>query len=742
MNSHFRNIFFIGYLALLGMGVENANAAIPLQRVILDGKVVTADDQTPLNRVWLAVYAGGNELGWEWTRSDGSFHFKQPLSPGTYQLELKSENKLIKDASTQIFLPELAPGETEETLFLANRFMSARKILEDPVNVLLTDQVARKTGYDKKTVTDVMTAIVDVVNEYSFPEYRVFTLEKAEPVPLRTVNLRGSVRGLLGRGRLRGGIVKFLWNDYLIAEPRTGANDEFLYESVQMPVGKITVVASDRYSLFQQVKREYVVTPETSVLQVDDLVCSLRLWVKMLLALIGAALLWLVLPSRRSRPQTPTAPIAPPGVESDSDTKPILLSVDSWRRNAQLWIERIQEAVKRTWRRTPDETRDRVAVSTWFWMHGILCLVLVLWVGLQLYGNTIQASGPLASGEAAAVSHAQQLRDATAESDRELCKNALQVNADFTPFQVFIWSRILSISAFHQTAWQCAHLALFCVSGLMLGLAAWMLSQRVFRFSTTGSSAGLCATALFLLCPVALRYSCTLYPETLSLFFVTASLTVWLFAGVLPERPTFIACSLLLAAAFLTHPMHGLIIALVLIVATGFRGGLAQKTFTDLGFLFIPAVIAVTVFSRVFLPDTRKVTYAFLARGDDLGWFQGIVWCFGPLLSDYSPYRQPMVAVLFLIVAVVWISADRKVRGLAAGLVAGLLLISLNSGKYYSSLLALIPVIVLFPALAVEAIVAHRESQKQKSYALTVVTLVFFLGPFVVDMYAGLYQRA
>jgi hypothetical protein len=615
--------------------------------------------------------------------------------------------------------------------------MSARGILEQPVNQVIVDRVATKTKNATETVINVIAALVDAVNEFYYEESRVLTIPMVEDVPLRTVTFRGSVRGLLGRGRLRGGIARFFWKDHEIGTVATDLDYRFELKSVEVPVARISVVAGDRFGLFQRVEREVSVTPETTVIQLDDLVCGLRGWVKVTLWLLLAIVLWFAIRGRRTVGQPSTTEAVEPTTGRGSPTTPTLTDADLWHQRLIRAVERLRAAVYRAWAPSA-EAKEGLVISTWFWVHGGLCLFLAFWVGLQLYGHTIRASGMLSQGEAGLVLRAEQLRETSAWTDRESYKEALQVPTDFTPLQALIWSCILSVFPFRQTAWQCAHLVLFCLSALLVYFGAWAFSQRAFRFPAGGSAAGLCAAALFLLCPAALTYSCTLYPETLSLFLASASVATWCLVGVTPVRPTFTVCSFLLATTFLFHPMHGLIVTVVLAVGTILRGDITSETLTDLGFLLLPGAAAVTILSRVFLPDTSRLMYAFLARGEDMGWLRGVRWCFERLLADYSPYRGGMLAALFLVVAVVWINPDRRVRGLAGGLVAGLFWIASYRGKHWSSCLALIPVLVLFPGLAVEAAVAHVETERRKPYAVTIATLVFFLAPLA---HPQLYQK-
>ena len=725
--------------------ILHAETPIPLRRIILEGKVVTADDQTPLNRVHVAIYAGGNEpLAWEWTRADGTFHFRNvTFLPGIYQVQLRSDNQIIKDATAEISLPELAPGESPETLLTAHRFLSARGILEQEINQVLIDYVAQVTQQDTRIVRDIATAFIDAINKFYINYSVTLTMEKVENVTLRTVDLRGSVRGLLGKSRLRGGVVRFLYKNYVIANPQTGADNKFVYEDVQVPLGTIKVVASDRFGLFQQAEKEYEITPETTVLAVEDLTCGLRLWVKAVGALIVGAIIWLIVRGRRSPPENRAPQGGSPIGGSIPQREPFLLKIERGIDSLRPQLRRLREFAAAYWGRREDEIKETLVVSPWFWMHGGMCVVLLLWAGLQLYGHTIQAGGPLPAPEAGAVSHAQQLRDASAENDRELYENALQVPPDFAPFQVLIWSRVLAAARFNQTTWQCIHLALFCGAVLLTGVAAWALSQRAFRLPSGGTTAGLCASVLLLLCPGAIRYSCSLYPETVSLFLVSATLVAWCFAGVTPWRPTLTLCSFLLGFVFLFHPTHGILIAVVLGIATLFRQRLSRSSLSDFLFLFLPGVVMVTVVSRIFLPETSQVTRAFLERGEYLGWLAGLVWCFERLVMDYSPYREAMAAILLLSGAMVWISPSCRVKGLAAGWVAGILTITLMSGKYWSSLLALLPVLVLFPALAAEAAVSMTENRQRQSYAITIATLVFFAAPFAqAETYQYPYSRA
>lgn len=731
-------LWFIATLAVFPAWPGTTRAAAPLKRIILEGKVVAGANQTPVNRVWVGIRPKGGKNVWEgWTRADGSFRCSHPLLPGKYQIELRPENHVFKNTVIETDLPKLDPGEREDALLSAGRFMFGRSILEQPVNQVIVERVAAKTKKATETVTEVMAALVDAVNWFHQNETMILEIPMVEEVPLRTVTLRGSITGLLGRGRLRGGEVQFLWKGREIAYRPTGPNARFEIESVQLPIDKIKVIAGDRFGLFQRVEREFTVTSETTVAQLDDLVCGLRGWVKVVVGVLLAIVFWFTVRGRRIVPQTPVSEGAELTGGSDSRTTSPPLDIELWEQRLERAIEWLKTVWHRAWAGQA-EVRENLVISTWFWVHGGLCLLLVVWAGLQLYGHTIRDSGPLGQGEAGAVSHAQQLRQANVWADRDVYKEFLQVPADFTPFQVFIWSCVLSVFPFHQTVWQGAHLFLFCASVLLVYLAAWVLSQRVFRSAAGGSAAGLCAGTLLLLCPGVLIYSCTLYPETVSLFLVSASLAAWCLVGVTPIRPTLTACSLLVGATFLFHPMHGLIILLVLATATTLRKGTDSQTVIDLGFLLLPGLAGVTILSRVFLPDTSKCVYAFLGRGEHLGWFGGLRWSFERLLADYSPYRGAMPAVLFLIIAVVWINPDRRVRGLAGGIVAGLLLIVFCRGKYWSSLLALIPVIVLFPALAVEAAIAHAETERRKPYALTTATLVFFLVPLI---HQRLYQE-
>ncbi len=735
-----RNRIWLRHLLLLAAGcgvfiapgILHAETPIPLQRIILEGKVVTADDQTPLNRVWVAVYAGGEEpLAWEWTRADGSFHFGNvTFITGIYQVRLQSENQLIKDASAEISLPELAPGESPETLLTAHRFLSAQGILRQEISQVLVDRVAQVTEQDKETVVRVMTALIDAVNGFYITHPVTFTMEKVEDLTLQTVDLRGSVRGLLGNSRLRGGVVRFLYKDYVIAKPQTGADNKFDYEDVQVPLGTIKVVASDRFGLFQQVEKEYEITPETAVLVVEDLTCSLRLWVKVAGALIAGTIIWLIVRGRRSPPESRPPQAGSPTGSSDSPSEPLLLKIERGIDFLRPQVRRFRGIAARCWGRTAGEAIETLTVSPWFWMHGGICVVLVLWAGLQLYGHTIQAGGPLPAAEAGAVGHAQQIRDASAENDREMYENALQVPPHFTPFQVLIWSRILTAVRFNQTAWQCIHLAFFCGAVLLTGLAAWALSQRAFRIPAGGTTAGLCASVLLLLSPGAVRYSCSLYPETVSLFLVSAAFAAWCFGGMTAWRRTLTLCSFLLGCAFLCHPMHGLLITVVLGIATLFRQRFSRGSLADLLFFLMPGVVTVALVSRIFLPETSEITYAFLGRGENLGWFAGLIWSFERLLMDYSPYREAMLAILLLSGAMVWISPSRRVKGLAAGIAAGFLMIACISGKYWSSPLALLPILMLFPALAAEAVVSMTENRQRQSYAITIATLVLLAAPF------------
>ena len=142
---------------------------------------------------------------------------------------------------------------------------------------------------------------------------------------------------------------------------------------------------------------------------------------------------------------------------------------------------------------------------------------------------------------------------------------------------------------------------------------------------------------------------------------------------------------------------------LALTIATLVWRGFSKNTLIELGFLILPGVITVALISRIFLPETSKLTYSFLGRGENLSWIQGVLWCFDRLISDYAPYKEAMIVVLLLVAAVVWLKPNRRVRGLTAGSLAAFLLIAFNSGKYWASLLVIIPIIALFPALALEA---------------------------------------
>ena len=87
-------------------------------------------------------------------------------------------------------------------------------------------------------------------------------------------------------------------------------------------MGKLTVIAGDRFNLFQQVKQEFVVTPETTVVRFDDLVCGLRMWVKVLVALILVVILWLVIQGRRVFQQAPVMDAPPPPTPPMSGLRP------------------------------------------------------------------------------------------------------------------------------------------------------------------------------------------------------------------------------------------------------------------------------------------------------------------------------------------------------------------------------------------------------------------------------------
>ena len=175
--------------------------------------------------------------------------------------------------------------------------------------------------------------------------------------------------------------------------------------------------------------------------------------------------------------------------------------------------------------------------------------------------------------------------------------------------------------------------------------------------------------------------------------------------------------------------MHGLLIALVLGVATVFRTKPFERNFGDLVCLILPAVLVVAVVSRIYLPETSRRVHAFLGRGEELGWIRGTAWLFERLAVDYAPHRAVMLVALLAVAAMAWLTADRKARGLAMGFIGGVLVIAAMRGKYWSSMLALMPVLVLFPGLAVEAVAAHTGKGRNKPYAVTGVTFLLLVLP-------------
>ncbi len=723
--------WFAASVLLFSSASETLRAEIPLQRIILRGKVVAEYDKTPVNTVWVGIFAGREDpVAYAWTRADGTFRCDRSLLPGTYWVELRPVNHLFENTDLQIELPTPAPSDPEDARRAAQRFMWGRRILDDPANDVVVDHVVGKTGENRETVEEIASALLDVVDQLSVEETVTFNLPMVEDTRLTTVSLRGSIRGLLGRGRLRGGIARFLWRGHEITSVPTDSGHRFERDFVQVPIGTIKVIAGDRFGLFQRVEREIEITPETNLVQLDDLVCGLRGWVKATLVVLLALVVWFVFRGGRKtrRDVRPPEPSAEP-TASESSTKDMPLDFDALSERMEKGLEWLRGAGRKIWH-TPTEPRESLRVTQWFYIHGGICLLLAIWAGLQLYGNTILSSGPLCREEAEAVSHAQQLKRAIQEGDNELYIESLQVGENFTPFQVFAWSRILSVSAFQRIAWQTVHLILFCTSAFLVFAAAWMLSQRILQSPSGGSIAGLGAAALLILCPAAIRYSCTLYPETFSLFLMSASLLVWTLAGVTPVRPTFLFLSFLLGFTFLYHPVHGLLLVTILGIATLLRTKPFERNLADLACLILPATVLVFVVSRVYLPETSRRVHAFLGRGDDLGGLRGIAWFFERMTIDYAPHRWIMIVVLLVLVAVSWSLMDRRLRGLAAGLAGGVVtLIVFVGGKYWSSLLAFMPVLALFFGVAVEVIVAHAGRGKDKSYALTAATLLLLILP-------------
>lgn len=64
---------------------------------------------------------------------------------------------------------------------------------------------------------------------------------------------------------------------------------------------------------------------------------------------------------------------------------------------------------------------------------------------------------------------------------------------------------------------------------------------------------------------------------------------------------------------------------------------------------------------------------------------------------------------------------------------AGFILVVVLKGKYWSSLLVLIPVIALLAGLALEAMISLIQAEQRKSFVITTATLMFFFGPLLVD---------